>query len=107
MGFFFFFPLLFRFNYEIKPLPLQAEGQILQLNQAYTCSNTFQGRGDEGYFRASRVISGPVSSRNVRPPDYPASSVIAPVIDQGSCAHDITANLVSIIDQEEQPHPRR
>lgn len=38
-GFFSFF----RFNYEIKPLPLQAKGQILQVNEAYTCSNTFQG----------------------------------------------------------------
>lgn len=93
------FSFFFRFNYEIKPPPFQAKGQILQVNEAYTCSNTFQGamKGTSGLvgllvalFLAGMSGLGLASVICYHPCDW--------LIDQGLCVHHTTFNQVSIID---------
>lgn len=56
------------FNDEIKTLPLQARGQMLQPNKLYTCSNTFSGGGGGGgTSHLCGLLSVLLSYRNVRP----------------------------------------
>lgn len=59
------FSSFFQFNYEIKPPASPSKRGKYYNSTRRTPVQTHTG-GDEGYSRASRVISDPVSSRNVR-----------------------------------------